>query len=1319
KWVFRNKKDERGIVIRNKARLVTQGYTQEEGIDYDEVFAPVARIEAIRLFLAYASFKDFVVYQMDVKSAFLYGKIKEEVYVCQPPGFEDSDFPDKVYKVEKALYRLHQAPRAWYETLSTYLLDNGFQRGKIDKNLFIKRHKGDILLVQVYVDDIIFGSTMKELCNAFEKLMHEKFQMSSMGELTFFLGLQVQQKKDGIFISQDKYVGEILKKFGFTEVKTASIPIETQKPLLIDEDGEEMDLLAVACARYQVNSKEKGKKSVRLMMEKLVNRENRQRVLVRKRIERIESEGFEQIVDFLNANPIRYALTINPTIYISCIEQFWSTVKVNKTLFIKRHKGDILLVQVYVDDIIFGSTKKELCNAFEKLMHENFQTSSMGELTFFLGLQVQQKKDGIFISQDKYVVEILKKFGFTDVKTISTPMETQKSLLKEFDLLKYQVNLNVSHLYAVKRIFRYLKGQPKLGLWYPKDSPFDLVAYTDSDYARASLDRKSTTRGKAKKSVRLMMEKLFGMELELILLHALVDGKKIIVTESTVRRDLQLEDAEGIDCLPNSTIFEELTRMGYEKISQKLTFYKAFFSPQWKFLIHTILQCLSSKTTAWNEFSSTMTSAIICLATNQKFNFSKYIFESMVRNLDNLSGKFLMYPRFVQVFLDQQLEGRPTHNRIYDAPSHTKKIVRNMRRTGKCSAIPTDPHHTPTITQPSTSTQPKKTQKPRKPKRKDTQVHQPSGLTDIVADEVVHKELGDSLVRAATTASSLEAEQDSGNITKTQSKATPNESSSLGNTSGGGPRCQETMGDTIAQTRFENVSKLSNDSLLARVLDLEKTKTTQAEKIVSLKRRVKKLEQKKRSRTHGLKKLRRVGATARIDSSKEEVLGEDESKQERINAIDADDEITLVNVQDDADAEMFDVEQEVAAKGVNVTVDEVTLAQALAALKSVKPKVKGDVIKETSVPVSAARKGIVITELGKGKMVEPEPVKPTKKKVQIMLDEEIALKLQAEIDEEERIVRAEEEKINEANITWDDIQAKVDADYQLAERLQAEEHEKAEEKRNKPPTKTQQKKTMITYLKNIEGWKHKYLKSKDFDSIKELFDKAFKRVNMFVDFRTDLVEGSLKRAGEELEQESTKKQKVDDEKETVELKQCLEIIPDEEEVAIDVVPLATNSPRIVDSKIHKEGKKSYYQIVRADGKSHMYMIFSHMLKSFDKEDLEDLYKLVKARYGSTRPVEDLDLVLWNDLKNMFEPHVEDTVWRNQQGYKVLEWKLYESCGVHFLRMQSMQIYMLVEKNYSRTPPTLSMMLEKKLQIDYESEMAYQLCKLIIKQLKNP
>ncbi|GJR47582.1 hypothetical protein Tco_1315685 [Tanacetum coccineum] len=600
------------------------------------------------------------------------------------------------------------------------------------------------------------------------------------------------------------------------------------------------------------------------------------------------------------------------------------------------------------------------------------------------------------------------------------------------------------------------------------------------------------------------------------------DGKKVIITEVSVKRDLQLENEEGVDCLPNSTIFEPLTLMGYEKISQKLTFYKAFFSPQWKFLIHIVLQCLSSKTTTWN-----MASAIIYLATNRKFNFSKYIFESMVRNLENVSSKFLMYPRFVQVFLDKQLDGMSTHNGIYDAPSHTKKIFGNMRRVGK-------------------------------------------GF--------------------------------SGRVTPLFPKMVVQNQAKLG----GGPGCQDTMGDTIAQTRFANVSKLSNDLLLARgnilqsdddrlklnelmelctnlqkkVLDLEKINTTQANEIASLKGRVNKLEQKKRSRTHGLKRLYKVGLTARVESSgDEEDLGEDASKQgRRINAIDVDEDITVVN--DDAHKEMFGVD---TLNGEEVLVDK-----------------------------------------GKGILVEPD--KPLKKKEQLKLDEEIALKLQAEIDEEERIARAAEEKIDETNIAWDDIQAKVDADYQLAERLQPEEQEqftneekdtlfkelleqrrkhfaakRAEEKRNKTPNKTQQKKTMITYLKNMEGWKHKDLKFKDFNSIKEMFDKAFTRVNMFVDFRTELVEGSSKRAREELEQEN------------------------EEDVTIDVVPLATKSPSIVDWKIHKEGKKSYYQIVRADGKSQMYKVFSQMLKSFTREDLEDRYKLVKAKYGSIRPVEDLDL----------------------------------------------------------------------------------------------
>nr|GEV21187.1 hypothetical protein [Tanacetum cinerariifolium] len=537
KWIFRNKKDKSGIMIRNKARLVAQGYTHEKWIDYDEVFAPVARTEAIRLFLAYAFFKDFVVYQMDVKSAFLYGKIEEEMH-CM-------DYIKLLDPGMKACQHI-----CW---------TMGFKKEKLTRPYSLKRHKGDILLVKVYVDDIIFGSTKKELCNAFER---------------------------------------------FTEVKNASTPMETQKPLLKDEDGEEVD---VHMYRSMIGS-------------------------------------------------LMYLTSLRP---------------------------DIMFV---------------VCAC-----------------------------------------------------------------------VRYQVN--------------------------PK--------HTLSDYAGASLDKKFTTEGC----------RFRGYE-------------------------------EGIDGLPNSTNLEQLALMG-------------------------------PKTTAWNEFSSTMTSAIISLAIGQKFNFSKLIFDSMIRNLDNVS-----------------------------------------------------------------------------------------------ANKAVHKELGDSLVRAATTASSLEAEQDSG----------------------GGPRCQEAMGDTTDQTKFESISKHSNDSLLARgntiqsdgdrmklnklmelctnlqisVLHLEKTKTTQSNEIASLKRRVKRLKKKSRSRTHKLNRLYKVGLTAKVESSDEESLGEDASKQERrIDAIDQDEDITL--------------EQEEPGKSTTTTISK---KQSL--------------------------------DKGKGIMIE-EPVKP-KKKDQIRLDEEAAKSLQAEFNEKERLAREKAQKEQEAII---------------------------------------------------------------------------------------------------------------------------------------------------------------------------------------------------------------------------------------------------------------------------------------------------------------
>nr|GEW11320.1 retrovirus-related Pol polyprotein from transposon TNT 1-94 [Tanacetum cinerariifolium] len=213
----------------------------EEGIDFEESFAPVARLEAIRIFLAYAAQKNMVVYQMDVKTAFLNGHLREEVYVSQPDGFVDSDNPNHVYKLEKALYGLKQAPRAWYNMLSSFLLSQDFSKGSVDPTLFIRRNGNDLLLVQIYVDDIIFAASTLELCDLFANLMCSKFKMSMMKKITFFLGLQISQNPRGIFINQSKYALESLKKYGFESCDPVDTPMVEKSKLDEDREGKVVD----------------------------------------------------------------------------------------------------------------------------------------------------------------------------------------------------------------------------------------------------------------------------------------------------------------------------------------------------------------------------------------------------------------------------------------------------------------------------------------------------------------------------------------------------------------------------------------------------------------------------------------------------------------------------------------------------------------------------------------------------------------------------------------------------------------------------------------------------------------------------------------------------------------------------------------------------------------------------------------------------------------------------------------------------------------------------------------------------------------------
>ncbi|GJS43228.1 hypothetical protein Tco_0568271 [Tanacetum coccineum] len=515
------------------------------------------------------------------------------------------------------------------------------------------------------------------------------------------------------------------------------------------------------------------------------------------------------------------------------------------------------------------------------------------------------------------------------------------------------------------------------------------------------------------------------------------------------------------------------------------------------------------------------------------------------------------------------------------------------------------------------------------------------------------------------------------------------------------------MGDTIAQTRSENVSKHSNGPLLARgntlqsgedslklqelmelctnlqqrVLALETTKTTQANEMDSLKRKVKKLEKKDKKRTYKLKRLYKVGLSARVVSFEDEGLGEeDASKQGRI----ANAGITLDSTHFDVDTDMFGVHD---LDGDEVIVESVNVVKTA---------------KETFNVVATTVSAATITE------------------VDITLAQALA-----------------ELKSAKPKATKQSSQDKIDVDYQLAQRLQAQEQEeltdaekarlfvqflkqrrkqftakRAEEKRNRPPTKAQQRSIMCTYLKNMEGWKPKSLNSKSFANIQELFDKAFKMVNTFVDYKTELVEesskkaevmeesskkveaeivqeSSSKRAGEELEQESSKKQKVEEDKESEELKKCLEIVLDDrDDVTIKATPLSIKYPTI-------------------------------MLKNFNIEDLEVLWSIVKARFKKTNPVNYMDNFLLLNLKTMFKHHVEDSIWRNQQGLvKVLNWKLFYSCRVHCVIVQSIPYYLLVKKMYPLIKHTLHQIFnDVKLQVDYECEMAFELLRLVKKQLK--
>nr|GEZ31268.1 putative ribonuclease H-like domain-containing protein [Tanacetum cinerariifolium] len=572
--------------------------------------------------------KDHSLDNMDIKSAFLYGKIKEEVYVCQPTGFKDPDYPDKVYKVEKALYGLHQAPRACYETMANYLLDNRFCKGKIDQTLFIKRQKEDILLIQVYVDDIIFRSTKKELCTELEVLMHDKFQISSMGELTFFLGLQVKQKSYGIFISHDKYVDEILRKFKYEDVKPVSTPMDKEKALLKDSYGDDVD---VHLYRSMIGS----------LMYLTSSRPDTMFVCKKKTVVATFTTKAEYVaaasccsqVLWIQNQLLDYGLT-----FAGEAHHIWLSLILDKKMI-----------------------KYELSNGFLSHSHNRPKARTLIELySSHQSLMANLE----FCDKHNMVAFLKKPQGSEDFHQIVDFLKASH--------IRYALTENLTiHVSLIIQFWRTA-------------------------------------------SVRT----LDNGEIEI---NATVDGHDKTIIEASARRHLKLADAE---------IFKQLALMGYVTDSDKLTFQKGHFSPQWRFLIHTILHCLSPEKTSWEQFSSNIAIAKICLAINRRFNYSKLIFYGMVKNLEN-KYKFMIYPRFLQMILNKDTRLNTFHKRLYIAPALTQKVFSNIKRESRgFSGVETILFPTMLVTE---------------------QVSQGE-------DEAINKEMHDGLGRAATTVSRLEAD---------------------------------------------------------------------------------------------------------------------------------------------------------------------------------------------------------------------------------------------------------------------------------------------------------------------------------------------------------------------------------------------------------------------------------------------------------------------------------------------------------------------------------------------------------------------------------
>nr|GEX39217.1 hypothetical protein [Tanacetum cinerariifolium] len=672
---------------------------------------------------------------------------------------------------------------------------------------------------------------------------------------------------------------------------------------------------------------------------------------------------------------------------------------------------------------------------------------------------------------------------------------------------------------------------------------------------------------------------------------------KIVTSEEVVREILQLNDAEGIICLPNEEIFAGLARMGYEKPSTKLTFYKAFLLTQRKFFIHTILHSLSAKRTSWNEFSSAMASAFICLSSGQRFNFSKYIFESLVRNVDS-SSKFYMYPRFIQLIIQTNIADLSTHTTRYISPVLTQKVFPNIRRVGK-------------------------------------------GFLGVETP-LFEKEVATDVVLPTPTS---------------PSPSSPVISSSPPHQSPCPPQPQDAKGSShLFQQVLDTCSAYAH-----RVEVLENDKVAQQLEIVKLKARVKKLEKLNKGRI-SVDMDQDEGIELVVDHEKDvEVEGRHADKQEEIFNIDLDHSSKVLSMQED-DTEVQEAVEVVTTAKLMTKV--VTAAATQVVATNPEEELHTDTPAETPT----------VKDKGKGILIEAP--NPMKKKDQVEMDAEYAKKLQEELDKEHE----EAYKNIDWNASLDHVQSK---EPQYIKRYHGI-------KKN-PQSKSEARKNMISYLKNTEGYKMEFFKGKTEEMEKE-DEEIIKIIN------------------EIPAQKAAKRRKLSEEaQEADDLKKRLEIVQDkDDDVFVKATLLAQKVP-VVDYQIVMIDNKPKYKIIIADETHQFYISFTTLLKNFDREDLETLWRIVRDRFSTSKPTNFSDEYLLLTLKTMFgELDGHDAIWRNQKSVHglalVKRWKLLTSCGVHVIILLIVQLFLLVERRYRLSRFTLEQLVNvARLQVEKETK----------------